>query len=125
METIVETSVWKIDCVDSLDKKTEDILCNEILMIGFDDIALKNDDIDGLAVFVRRTINMAENIDFMELEQPLEQIRECILRQSWVDELVDAEVRHDIIGLDLERMQVVTRQYHFDIAEGLEAISSL
>lgn len=124
METIVETSVWHIDC-DTVDKKKLEALSKAILALGFDDVAATNADEEGMAIFVRRSINASDEEDLAAIERPLVKLRECILAQDWADDLLDAEVRHDIIGLDLERMQVVTRQYHFDIDEGLEAISSL
>lgn len=124
METIVETSVWRIDC-GNVDKKALESLSKAILALGFDDVAATNADDDGMAVFVRRSINAADEEDLATIEQPLVRLRQCILAQDWAEDLLDAEVRHDIIGLDIERMQVVTRQYHFDIEDGLDAISSL
>lgn len=38
---------------------------------------------------------------------------------------LDVMGRHDIIGLDLDSLQVVTKLYHFDIEDGLDAIASL
>lgn len=124
METIVETSVWRVDG-DTADKKALEIMGKEILALGFDDMAVTNGDEDDMAIFVRRTINASDEEDLATIEQPLIRLREYILAQNWVDDLLDAEVRHDIVGLDLERMQVVTKQYHFDIEDGLDAITSL
>lgn len=124
METIVETSVWHIDCGE-VDEKRLETLSKAVLALGFDDVAATNADGDGMAIFVRRCINAADEEDLATIELPLLKLRKCILAQDWLEGLLDAEVRHDIIGLDIERMQVVTRQYHFDIEDSLDAISSL
>ena len=125
METLVETSVWRIECVN-VDKKALEAVSKEILALGFDDVAATSADEEGMAIFVRRCITASDEVDYAAIEDPLLKLRECILNQDWVEDLLDAEVRHDIIGLDIERMQVVTKQYHFDVTdEAVDAITSL
>ena len=125
METLVETSVWRVEC-NSVDKKALEAASKEILALGFDDVAATSADEEGMVIFVRRCITASDEVDYATIEEPLLQLRSCIIDQFWVDELLDAEVRHDIIGLDIERMQVVTKQYHFDVTdEEVDAITSL
>lgn len=125
METIVETSVWRVEC-GSFGKKALEAMGKEILALGFDDVAATNADDGGMAIFVRRSITASDEVDSAAIEDPLLQLRDCILDQLWVEGMLDAEVRHDIIGLDIERMQVVTKQYHFDVSgEAVDVITSL